>query len=382
MKLSPFFAIFVFFCTLTCLAVAQPLASTEVHADRSITFRFSAPAAKAVDLYFEALVRPLPLKKDLQGIWSFKTEPIAPDIYAYSFVVDGQRVLDPTNPEIKYNLFATENLVYVPGPKTLPWEINDVPHGVLHRHHYYSGIVGEERDLWVYTPPGYDAASAQKLPVLYLLHGFSDAEDSWVTLGRANVILDNLIARSVAKPMLIVMPRGYGNRQVIAGGWALLRTPDWQKTWQASNAKFGESLLNEIIPLVEKNYNVASDGYARAIAGPSMGGTQSLLIGFGSPERFAWIASFSAGGLPDDYVQRFAGINGRLNGKLKLLWIGCGSEDGLIGDNQKFSAWLKSQGVVHTWEATPGRHNFLLWRRYLAHVLPLLFQDDAARAQP
>jgi len=382
MKLRPFFAFLVFSCTVASTAVAQPLVSTEVHANRSITFRYSAPAAKEVNLYFEALARPLPLQKDQQGVWWFKTEPVAPDIYAYSFVVDGQRVLDPTNPEIKYNLFATENLVYVPGPKSLPWEVNNVPHGVLHRHHYRSAIVDEERDVWVYTPPGYDAASAQKLPVLYLLHGFSDAEDAWVTMGRANVILDNLIAQGTAKPMLIVMPRGYGNRQVIAGGWALLRSPDWQKTWQASNARFGESLLNEIIPLVEKNYNVASEGNARAIAGLSMGGTQSLLIGLGSPERFAWIAAFSAGGLPDDYEQRFSGINDRLKGKLKLLWIGCGSEDGLISDNRKFSAWLKSQGVLHTWEETPGRHNFLVWRRYLAHVVSLLFQDDVVRAQP
>jgi enterochelin esterase family protein len=382
MKLHPFFAFFVFSCTVASTAVAQPLAPTEIHADRSITFRFTAPTAKAVDLYFEALTRPLPLQKDQQGVWSFKTEPVAPDIYAYSFVVDGLRVLDPTNPQIKYNLFATENLIYVPGPKTLPWEINDVPHGVLHRHHYRSVIVGEERDLWVYTPPGYDAASAQKLPVLYLLHGFSDTEDAWVALGRANVILDNLIAQGTAKPMLVVMPRGYGNRQVIAGGWASLRTPGGQKTLQASNAKFGESLLNEIIPLVEKNYNAAAEANARAIAGLSMGGTQSLLIGFGSPERFAWIASFSAGGLPDDYEQQFSGINDRLKGRLKLLWMGCGSADGLIGDNRKFSAWLKSQGVLHTWEETPGRHNYLVWRRYLAHVVPLLFQDDMVHAQP
>jgi enterochelin esterase family protein len=382
MKLHPFFAFFILFCTVASTALAQPLVSTEVHANRSITFRYSAPAAKEVNLYFEALARPLPLQKDSQGIWWFKTEPVAPDIYAYSFVVDGQRVLDPTNPEIKYNLFATENLVYVPGAKSLPWEINDVPHGVLHRHHYRSAIIGEERDVWVYTPPGYDAASAQKLPVLYLLHGFSDAEDAWVTMGRAHVILDNLIAQGAAKPMLIVMPRGYGNREVVAGGWALLRTPDWQKTWQASNAKFGESLFNEIIPLVERNYNVGAEGSARAIAGLSMGGTQSLLIGLGSPERFAWIASFSAGGMPDDYEQRFSGINDRLRDRLKLLWIGCGSDDGLISNNRKFSAWLKFQGVVHTWEETPGRHNFLVWRRYLAHVMPLLFQDGIARAQP
>ena len=153
------------------------------------------------------------------------TAPIEPDFYVYSFTVDGQRVLDPANPEIKYNIFSTENQLHIPGPKTLPWEINDVPHGVIHRHHYRSTIVGEERVVWVYTPPGYDSTATQKLPVLYLLHGFSDSEDTWVSVGRANVILDNLIARGEAKPMLVVMPRGYGNREVLSRGWALFHSP-------------------------------------------------------------------------------------------------------------------------------------------------------------
>jgi len=361
---------------------AQSLVSPEVHPNHTVTFRFSAPAAREVVLLCEALPQPQPMQKDLQGVWSFITEPISPDLYVYSFLVDGQHVLDPLNPEIKYNLFSTENQVHVPGSKDLPWEINDVPHGVIHRHHYRSEVVGEERDLWVYTPPGYDSASAQKLPVLYLLHGFSDAEDTWVTVGRANVILDNLIARGEARPMLVVMPRGYGNRDVVSAGWALLRNPAWQQKWQSSNAKFGESLLTEIIPFVEKNYRVIPDRNARAIAGLSMGGTQTLLIGLGSPDRFAWIASFSAGGLPPDYDRRLAGVGEKLNHDLRLLWVGCGSEDGLIADNRRFSAWLKSRGVIHTWEETPGRHNFIVWRRYLAHVAPMLFQDAVTPAKP
>jgi len=367
---------------LATSAFAQPLVSPEVHPNRAVTFRFNAPTAKEVLLFCETLARPQPMRQDQQGVWSYMTDPVAPDIYVYSFVVDGQRVLDPANPLIKYNLFATENQVYVPGPKTLSWEVNDVPHGVLHRHHYRSTIIGEERDVWVYTPPGYDAAATQKLPVLYLLHGFSDGEDAWVSAGRANVIIDNLIARGEAKPMLVVMPRGYGNREVTAGGWEKLRTPFGVKALADSNAKFGESLRNEIIPLVEQNYHVSSDRNARAIAGLSMGGTQSLLIGLDSPESFAWIAAFSAGGMPDNFDQRLSGVTDKLNKDLRLLWIGCGSEDGLITNNQKFSAWLKARGVVHTWEETPGRHNFLVWRRYLAHVVPMLFQDTPAPASP
>jgi enterochelin esterase family protein len=375
MKLDRFLPLLALATVLVTTALAQPLISPEIRADRSVTFRLNAPTAKDVMLYCEAFSRPQSMRRDEQGIWTFSTTPIAPDIYVYSFVVDGQRVLDPLNPEIKYNLFSTENQLHVPGPTTLPWEINDVPHGVIHRHHYRSVVVGEERDVWIYTPPGYDSATAQKLPVLYLLHGFSDSEDAWVSAGRANIILDNLIARGEAKPMLVVMPRGYGNGEVISNSWELFRTQGWQATWQDSNAKYGESLLNEIIPLVEKNYRVASDRNSRAIAGLSMGGTQSLLIGLNSPDRFAWIASFSAGGIPEDYEKNFPGMSEKLSQELRLLWIGCGTEDGLIADNRKFSSWLKSRGVANTREETPGRHTFLVWRRYLTHVVPMLFQD-------
>ena len=382
MKLQRFLPLLVLTGVLVTSALAQPLVSPEVHANNSVTFRFNAPGAKEVMLYCESIPRPQSMQRDQQGVWSYTAAPVAPDIYVYSFIVDGQRVLDPANSVIKYNLFSTENQLHVPGPKTLPWELNDVPHGVIHRHHYRSAIVDEERDLWVYTPPGYDAASAQKLPVLYLLHGFSDAEDSWVTVGRANVILDNLIARGAAKPMLIVMPRGYGNHDVISGGWALIRHPDWQTAWQDSNTKFGQSLLNEIIPLIEKNYHVATDRNSRAIAGLSMGGTQSLLIGLNTPDRFAWIASFSAGGMPEDYEKNFPGMSDKLNHDLRLLWIGCGTEDGLITGNRTFSSWLKSRGVINTREETAGRHSFVVWRRYLDHILPMLFQGEATSAKP
>lgn len=360
---------------MTLTASAQAVTSPEIRPNRSVTFRYYAPAAKEVMLFCEALDQPQPMQKDQQGTWIFISKPIDPDIYIYSYVVDGQHVLDPANPVIKYNLFASENQLEIPGSAE-PWEIKPVPHGVIHRHHYSSTVIGEERDVWIYTPPGYEASATQKLPVLYLLHGFSDAEDSWITIGRANTILDNLIASGEAKPMLVVMPRGYGNRDVITGGWARLRgDPTWQIAWQTSNAKYGESLLNEIIPLVEKSYRVDSDRNARAIAGLSMGGTQSLLIGLNAPDRFAWIASFSSGGMPENYDQFFPAVNDKLNRELRLLWIGCGEQDGLIANNKKFVSWLKAKNIQYTWEETPGRHSFLVWRRYLAHVAPLLFQN-------
>lgn len=361
----------VLMVALAVPAVAQPLVSPEVHSDSRITFRLRAPNAKEVTIRLET-VGSKPMQKDERGVWSFTTEPMPPDIYSYAFIVDGLQTTDPANPLLKYNLLNTENQVHVPGPATLPWEINDVPHGVLHRHLYRSTILGDDRPFLVYTPPGYDPAARQTYPVLYLLHGYSDAEDAWTSVGRANVILDNLIAWGGAKPMLIVMPLGYGNRQVIAGGWAGLRNTE---IWKDSVAKFRDVLLTEIIPQVEKAYRVSTDHESRAIAGLSMGGTESLFIGLNAPDRFAWIGAFSSGGLDENFDRAYPAVNESTNAQLHLLWIACGQQDGLIGQNKKLVAWLKTKGVKLTWVETPGGHSFLVWRRYLAELTPLLFQD-------
>jgi enterochelin esterase-like enzyme len=355
----------------TASAYAQPLVSPEVHSDRRVTLRFKAADAREVKVRFET-VGTRPMQKDEQGVWSFTTDPLEPDFYVYSFVADGVQMIDPGNPLLKYNLLNTESQVHVPGPATLAWEINDVPHGVVHRHFYRSAIVGDDRPFLVYTPPGYDSAATQTYPVLYLLHGYSDAEDAWITVGRANIILDNLIARGQAKPMLIVMPLGYGNKEVIANGWGGVRKPG---VLQDSMEKFRDSLLKEVIPHVEKAYRVNTDPNARAIAGLSMGGTQSLFIGLNAPDRFTWIGAFSSGGLDPNFAARYPSVNESLNSRLHLLWLGCGRQDGLFGTNQKLVEWLKSGGVKLTWVETPGAHSFMLWRRYLADFLPLLFQD-------
>jgi enterochelin esterase family protein len=312
------------------------------------------------------------MQKDDQGVWTITTEPMQPDIYAYSFAVDGLQVLDPSNPLLKHNLLNTESLVHVPGPATLAWEINDVPHGVVHRHLYRSAVVGDDRPFVVYTPPGYDPAAKSPYPVLYLLHGYSDAEDAWVSPGRTNVIMDNLISQGKAKPMLVVMPLGYGNKEVISGGWQGLRNT---AVWQDSITKFRDSVLKELIPQVEKAYHVSKDRSGRAIAGLSMGGTQSLFIGLNAPDRFAWIGAFSSGGLGEDLDKQYPAVGEGLNSQLRLLWIACGKQDFLIGNNQKLIEWIKAKGVRYTWTETEGAHTFMVWRRYLAEFVPLLFQD-------
>src|SRR5208282_143334 len=161
-----------------------PLVSPEVHSDGSVTFRFRAPNAVDVKLAREG-AEPVPMHKDEQGIWTATTEPLTPDYYGYSFVADGVRLIDPANPLLKPNLLATQNAVYVPGPLSLPWEVNDVPHGEIHHHFYRSKVAGDDRDYYVYTPASYDPAAKKTYPVLYLLHGFSDDASGWTVVGHA-----------------------------------------------------------------------------------------------------------------------------------------------------------------------------------------------------
>ncbi len=231
----------------------QPIVSPQVNSDGRVIFRFRAPNAKEVFLTREGAQR-VPMQKDDQGVWTATTDPLEPDLYGYSFVADGVSLIDPLNPRMKPNLLSTQSVVHVPGPASLAWEINDVPHGTLHRHFYKSGIVGDERDYYVYTPPGYDPASKTAYPVLYLLHGFSDDASGWTAVGRAHVILDNLIAQGKARPMLVVMPLGYGAPEI------LLRTgPRDPAMGKRNMEKFRDATLQEVMPQVESSYRVSTD---------------------------------------------------------------------------------------------------------------------------
>ena len=175
------------------------ISSPEVHADNSVTFRFRDPNAHEVMLTLEG-AKPAPMQKDDQGVWSLTTAPLTPDFYGYSFVADGVGLIDPSNPFDEAQPAAHREPGARAGAGFVAWEIGDVPHGLVHHHFYKSGVVGDERDFYVYTPPGYDPRAKQSYPVLYLLHGFSDDASGWTAVGRANVILDNLIAQGKAKP--------------------------------------------------------------------------------------------------------------------------------------------------------------------------------------
>jgi enterochelin esterase-like enzyme len=348
-----------------------PLISPEVHPDGRATFRLRAPNALEVKLERDGVEEQTAMQKDEQGVWSVTTAPLAPDYYGYSILVDGVRSLDPSNPLLVPNLLTPGSAVHVPGPLSLPWELNDVPHGEIHHHFYKSAVAGDNRDYYVYTPAGYDPAKKKTYPVFYLLHGFSDDASGWTAVGYANVILDNLIAQGKAKPMIVVMPLGYGTIEFVHLGWNAwghdeLRARNFEK--------FREALLTEVMPQVEGEYHITKDRNSRAIAGLSMGGSESLLTGLNNLDKFSWVGAFSSGGLPDDFQKNFPSLDSKANQQLHLLWIACGTEDHLITINRNLREWLKTKGVKMTEIETPGMHTWMVWRRNLAELAPLLFR--------
>ena len=369
----------------------QAIISPEVHADRTVTFRFRAPNAKEVQLAREGAPR-VPMQKDDQGNWTVTTDPLEPDYYGYTFVADGVGLIDPSNFLMKPNLLSPSSEVHVPGPSSLPWEIGSTPRGELHHHFYHSGIVGDDRDYYVYTPPGYDPSSTKLYPVLYLLHGYSDDASGWTAVGRANVILDNLIAEGKAKPMIIVMTLGYGAPEIVSRTAMILaaRARETAGSKTASSGlrdpnlrernytRFRDALFTEVIPQVEQAYKVAKDRNSRAIAGLSMGGAESLFVGLNAIDRFAWVGAFSAGGLSEDFAATFPKLDSKANSQLHLLWVACGTDDRLIEPNRKFREWLKEKDVRHVDIETPGAHTWMVWRRNLATFSSLLFQESPA----
>jgi enterochelin esterase-like enzyme len=351
-------------------APPPPVVSPEVHSDHRVVFRLRAPNAREVTVSMEGSPQPRPMQKDDQGVWSVTSDPLAPDFYGYSFQVDGVSNFDPSNHAVKPNFLYRASVLHVPGPG-LVWETGGVPHGELHHHFYQSGVVGDDRDYYVYTPAGYDPRATQTYPVLYLLHGYSDDASGWSAVGRANVILDNLIAAGKAKPMIIVMPLGYGEPKILEPNSGAFRD---RSITDRNFDKFREALLNEVMPRVESEYRVSKDRSARAIAGLSMGGAESLLTGLNTLDRFAWIGAFSSGGFTPEFEKEFPSLDEKANRQIKLLWIACGTEDRLIDINRDFRKWLASRNIAHADIETPGMHTWMLWRRNLSDFAQLLFR--------
>ncbi len=350
----------------------------EVHADHSVTFYFYDPGANQVELSMDGYAGGRTMTKDDRGVWSLTVPPLQPDLYDYLFVADGVATLDPSNAKVNPNLRNPSNVFEVRGPQPELWDMQDVPHGIVHHHFYKSAIIGDQRDYFVYTPPSYNPRGHQKYPVLYLLHGYTDDARGWTALGRANVILDNLIAEGKAKPMIVVMTLGYGAPEIVMGPRASLNGTALRKK---NYDLFTQALLTEVIPQVQSMYKASTKRDDHAIAGLSMGGAESLLTGLNHIYTFAWVGSFSAGGLDPDYAQDFPTLNASSASRLRLLWVACGKDDRYVGKtplitlNRQLVAWLRSNNIPVTFVETPGMHEWPVWRKNLIQYSQLLFQS-------
>ncbi len=355
------------------IAVAQgsrpaPLASPVVHADRTVTFSVRAPNARKVELSGQFLKANQPLTMDTNGVWSATLGPVEPNLYPYNFVIDGIGVADSANQDLFPNERFKQSLVDIPGEAPSLHSAQDVPHGQVTYAFYHSKTLGRTRPLVVYTPPGYQA-SRESYPVLYLVSGTTDTEETWFKVGRVNFILDNLIAQKKAVPMIIVMP--YGNMMMGTPPPTSLQAAEMYKV-------FTDELTRSILPYVEAGYRVSRDRGKRAIAGFSRGGGQSLFAGFSNLDRFAWIGSYSAYLTPevfDKYFGRVAADPKATNRQLKLLWLGVGKDDFLYKQAVEFDEYLKGKNIAHQSLVTEGGHTWMNARRYLAETLQLYFKQ-------
>lgn len=358
MKRFQFLSTLFVLCAAGLLAQAPNVASPELHTDGSATFRIVAPNAERVLLLGDWLERgdTHEMKKGANGVWETKAGPLPPGSYIYGFDVDGIQQADPINPAAKLRAARVGSLVTIPGDAL--WAPRDVPHGNIDINFHASETTGDTRWMFVYTPPSYESNPAKHYPVLYLLHGNNDTAAGWTMVGAANFILDNLIASGAAEEMIVVMPNGhaapYGARN--------------------NTEMFNDYLLNDVMPMIEGKYRTRLGSHNRALAGLSMGGGQTVHIGFNNLNKFSALGIFS-GAVPQDlstsYSEQIASVDAFNN--LDALWIACGTEDFLYERNMVFGKALTDHGINHTMRMTPGVHNYESWRRHLAEFAPLLF---------
>ncbi len=347
----------------------------KIHPDRRVTFRVTAPDAQKVAVVGHAADSgmngntPYEMKKRADGVWEVTTEPVRPGFHYYELIVDGYRTTDPAS-QTYFGWAQQTSGLEVPDPELDFYEVKDVPHGEVRVRWYRSKTTGQYRQAHVYTPPGYDSNPRLRYPVLYLQHGSGEDQTSWTRQGKVNLIMDNLIAEGKARPMLVVMEQGYA---VKAGQPAAA---------PAGNAAFGELVISDLVPTIDSTYRTLDDRHSRAIAGLSMGAGQAMQIGLGNLDRFASIGSFSGGSRNFDpktsYGGVFADAKGA-NGKLDLLWIGCGTGDrGYAGATSLHQA-LEAAGVRHSWFEGPGSHEWQVWRKHLQDFAPRLFRGSAGK---
>jgi enterochelin esterase-like enzyme len=356
--------------------------SPEVQADGHVTFRILAPKAETVRMMGSDIPgnqQGAAMTKGENGVWEVTSGPIDPGAYRYNFNVDGVSTIDPRNPSISESNNNVWSMVYIPGAEFM--DTKEVPHGSVASVTYYSTALKKFRRMHVYTPPGYETGNS-KYPVFYLLHGAGDCDEAWTSVGRAGFILDNLIAARKAKPMVVVMPAGHTSQTFGGRGGRAPGAPD----------EFVQDFVTDIMPYAESHYRVYTDRPHRAIAGLSMGGSQTLNISIPHLDKFAYIGVYSSGLIgafgggragaaaapppgPTWEEQHTAELDNATTKKgLKVLWFATGKEDGLMPTTHGTVDMLKKHGFSPVMVESPGGHTWINWRNYLNMFAPMLFQ--------
>jgi enterochelin esterase family protein len=351
--------------------------SPDVRDDRTVVFRLKAPDAQAVSLAGVALLTalgqttPIPFRKGDDGIWTLTVGPLAPDMYAYHLLIDGAQVADPSNTIAAFTGMPPYSHLVVHGDGPAYYDARNVPHGAITRHVYHSDVTAGERDLYVYTPPGYDRS--KKYPVLYLVGGSGELPHNWFHDGRVNFIMDNLLAERKAVPMLIAVP----NNQVVHR--------NHPKHTELTFDLFEKELRTHVVPLVEREYSVRTDPHGRALSGLSMGGRHTMFVGFRSLDLFASFGVLSAGDVDaEKTLASFLTAPG-VNGKIDYLFVGQGTEEakGRMGERcVALHRALETHGITHEYYVGGrGGHDWSTWRHLLyERFLPRLWRAPGQAA--
>lgn len=385
---------------LTASAIAQQaiwgvptMTSPEIHPDNTVTFRLLSPNAQKVELTGDFLPTQkvdtpygqydapgvVELTKGDNGIWSYTTSTaLSPELYSYSFIVDGMKTTDPSNVYLIRDTATLTNVFIIDGPESDLYQVRDVPHGTVSRCWYNSQSLGMARRLTIYTPAGYEQSS-ERYPVFYLLHGMGGDEEAWPSLGRATQILDNLIAQGKARPMIVVMTNGNAALASAPGESPAGLVPPTTQLPKTMDGSF-EASFPEIVNYIDSNYRTIAQKSGRAIAGLSMGGFHSLHISKQYPDMFDYIGLFSAAIMPREgasspiYDDLDAKLAAQFAGQPALYWIAIGSTDFLYDANVKYRALLDSKGYPYTYRESDGGHIWKNWRIYLSEFAPMLFR--------
>ena len=367
--------------------------SPEIHDNNTVTFRLKAPKAVKVQVTGDFLPTQkmktpygefdapgfADLTEGKDGIWEYTTSnELKPELYSYSFIVDGLRTIDPNNVYLNRDVASITNIFIIGGERADLYKVNKVPHGTVSRIWYNSPTLGMERRMTVYTPAGYET-SGKRYPVFYLLHGMGGDEEAWIALGRTAQILDNLIAKGKAKPMIVVMTNGNASQEAAPGESSLGLVPPNTQLPKTMEGSF-EMAFPDVVKFVDNNYRTIKSKSDRAIAGLSMGGFHSMHISKQFPDLFNYVGLFSAAILPNKDAK--SPVYQDLEGKLKvqfskkpaLYWIAIGKADFLYKANEDYRKLLDEKGYKYTYYETGEGHIWKNWRIYLTEFAPQLFK--------